>query len=133
MTPSGSGERGPVAGARCRDPLAPADPGHSRPPISAASCHFPRQPVVGLVSPPLCGSADALALVAGPAGRDQVDWRGLPAPCPRVDVVNLGGLAAAVFTNPSVAIEDRATENRVNAALGRIGRGRVPVQERVGS
>lgn len=47
-------------------------------------------------------------------------------------MVDLGGLLAAVPAGPAVPMQDRAAQHRVDAALGRIGRGRIPVQEWVG-
>jgi hypothetical protein len=48
-------------------------------------------------------------------------------------MVDLGRLATAVATSPLVPVQNSAAQHRMDAALGRVGGSRVPVQKRVGS
>jgi len=46
-------------------------------------------------------------------------------------VVDLGCLPAAVIAGPAIPVQDHAPQQGMDAALSRIGGGRVPVEQRI--
>jgi hypothetical protein len=78
---------------------------------------------------PLRRRADALALVAGAAGSYEVGRGGRTPARSRSDVVDLGRLLAAVPAGPVIAVQNGASQQRMDTPLGRILCSRIPVQE----
>jgi hypothetical protein len=86
----------------------------------------------GQVPPPLPGGSNALLPIARSTRGDQVGRGGRASARPGIDVVDVGGVAAAITTGPLIALQDGAPQQRVDPALSGIVRSRVPVEKGMG-